>query len=101
MQRHGIVVPGLGEPPPRPCGGPAWCATCNAEMLQVEQMAFGFAVSHERRLLPLSSNDSAAGDVVARRWVSRIPYAERFRVSARHMLHVRRAEAVRRGWKLP
>ncbi|MFA5898631.1 MAG: hypothetical protein WC829_05905 [Hyphomicrobium sp.] len=58
-------------------------------MFQVEQMAFGHAIAHERKLLPRDAADTLAADVVARRWLSRIPYAERFRNQARKLIRLR------------
>lgn len=97
MLRHNIVVPGVGEPPAEPCGGPAWCAICNAEMIELEQIAFGIAVSYERRIEQASAV-ALAGDVsfiVARRWAARLPYATGFRRSARQLVRLKNTEARR------
>lgn len=42
-KRHGVVIPGVGTPPDPPCGGPAWCEMCNAEMIELEGVAVRYA----------------------------------------------------------
>ncbi len=50
MTRHGIVIPLPGLIPPPECkGGPAFCAICNAEMIDVETIAMRLAARDERR----------------------------------------------------
>lgn len=95
MIRHNIVVPGVGTPPAEPCGGSAWCASCNAEMIDLEQLAFGLATSYERRSEQSKQGIADPGHIAAQRWAARIPYAEGFRRSARKLIRFRHAEASR------
>lgn len=90
MIRHGIVVPGLGTP--QQCGGPAWCAACNAEMIELETLALGCAAAYENRM---GRDDTL--EMLVRRWQHR-SYNRQHRRQAMRLL-ILRAEAAERNAK--
>lgn len=83
MTRHGIVLPLPDLSPPPECdGGPAYCATCNAEMIEVERQAIRLAANEERRYGYCDAEFEAL-------WKGRHYRREHFRKLARRLIMIR------------
>ncbi len=84
MTRHGIVVPLPNVVPPPDCkGGPAFCAVCNAEMIEVETRAILMAVAetfyHWKAYGSFEEERAAAVEAVHTQWARSPKYPRRYR----------------------
>lgn len=88
MTRHGIVVSGVGTL--QQCGGPAFCAICNAEMIALEFNALRIAQRYEERM----GREFDDPEMLTKRWQSPI-YSKQFRKQARNLVMLQEKQRLR------
>lgn len=91
MTRHGIVIPIPDLTPPLDCrGGPAFCAVCNAEMIEIEELALGLSAGHERRMAhQCGESRFVSADDLNAIWLRRTYQRAQFRTDAIRMIKLR------------